>query len=223
MGGPATAPDRASRQTLERFRGRAASRAAGGLLLLGGVVTLMAIVTAEALYPGAYATGANEISELGGQGGQDGPISSATIFNGAMLVSGLITVGAAALLLRVRADRLLATLLILLGAGLVGVGLLPGGSGWPHLLSALLVFASGGLAALASARATRGPFRYVALLLGGISLVVLVIYVPLRGDGPLSGLGIGGLERWVAYPVLLWSVGLGGYLSAGGPLSRRRG
>ena len=182
----------------------------------------MAIVTAEALYPGSYATGANEISELGGRGGQDGPISSATIFNGAMIVSGLITVGAAALLL-VSSDRLLAILLVLLGAGLVGVGLLPGGSGWPHLLSALLVFASGGLAALASARATRGPFRYLALLLGSISIAVLAVYLALRGDAPLPGLGVGGLERWVAYPVLLWSVGLGGYLSAVGPLSRRRG
>jgi hypothetical membrane protein len=210
------APDRSSRWSSDRFRGRAASRAAGGLLLLGGVVTFMAIVTAEALYPGSYATGANEISELGGRGGQDGPISSATIFNGAMLVGGLITVGAAALLLRAGPGRLIASLLLLLGGGLTGVGLLPGGSGWPHLLSALLVFVSGGLAALASARVARGPFRYVALLLGAVSLVVLVTYVPLRGEAPLPGLGVGGLERWVAYPILLWSVGFGGYLAGGG-------
>jgi hypothetical protein len=25
-------------------------------------------------------------------------------------------------------------------------------------------------------------------------------------------LGIGGLERWIAYPILLWVTGFGGYL-----------
>jgi hypothetical protein len=33
------------------------------------------------------------------------------------------------------------------------------------------------------------------------------------GDSsPVSGLGMGGVERWVAYPTLLWTVGLGGHL-----------
>jgi len=207
-----------------RLRGLAAARTAGGLLLLGGAVTLMAIVTAEALYPGTYATGANEISELGGRGGQDGPISSATIFNWAMFASGALTLGAAILLWRAGASRLLVALLGLLGAGLVGVGLLPSGSGWPHLLSALVVFVSGGVAAIVSARSSEGPFRAFAALVGAVSLAILVAYVAVRGDAPLPGLGVGGLERWVAYPIVLWSVALGGYLAAGGPLrGGRRG
>jgi type IV secretory pathway TrbD component len=28
----------------------------------------------------------------------------------------------------------------------------------------------------------------------------------------VTGLGLGGLERWIAYPVVLWLMGLGGYL-----------
>jgi hypothetical protein len=31
-------------------------------------------------------------------------------------------------------------------------------------------------------------------------------------NGPVAILGIGGLERWVAYPVALWVTGFGGYL-----------
>jgi hypothetical protein len=31
-------------------------------------------------------------------------------------------------------------------------------------------------------------------------------------NSPFMELGEGGLERWVAYPVLLWALGLGGHL-----------
>jgi hypothetical protein len=35
-----------------------------------------------------------------------------------------------------------------------------------------------------------------------------------QGDAsPLWVLGVGGAERWVAYPVILWLMGFGGYLA----------
>jgi hypothetical protein len=47
-----------------------------------------------------------------------------------------------------------------------------------------------------------------------ISLGSLLSYV-LVGEGtPLMPLGIGGVERWVAYPIVIWVTGFGGYLSA---------
>lgn len=197
---------------------RTALRVAGALLLLGGVTVLMGIVTAEALYPGTYTTGANEISELGGRGGRDGFPSSAAIFTASIVATGLLTLAAGILLGRAGAGALLGATVALIGIGLVGVGLLPSGTGWPHLVSALGVFAAGGAAAIASARVTEPPFRYIALVMGLVSLGILVGYAAVRGDAPLPGLGVGGLERWVAYPILLWSVGFGGYLMGGGIL-----
>lgn len=41
-------------------------RLGGGLLFIAGAAILMGIITAEALYPGTFSTGANEISDVGG-------------------------------------------------------------------------------------------------------------------------------------------------------------
>jgi len=50
------------------------------------------------------------------------------------------------------------------------------------------------------------------VLLGVVSLVTLVLELTLGDSNPMRGLGIGGVERWVAYPILLWLAGLGGHL-----------
>jgi hypothetical membrane protein len=101
-----------------------------------------------------------------------------------------------------------------MGAGALGVGVFPGNTGGIHALFAMLTFVGGGLAAIVTARATRPPFRYLSITLGVISLGSLLSYV-LMGEGtPLMPLGIGGVERWVAYPIVIWVTGFGGYLSA---------
>ncbi|HPR66147.1 MAG TPA: hypothetical protein PLM24_03325, partial [Methanothrix sp.] len=55
-------------------------------------------------------------------------------------------------------------------------------------------------------------FRELSAGLGGIALLNLALFFALGMDSPFMELGIGGLERWVAYPVVLWTVGFGGYL-----------
>lgn len=52
------------------------------------------------------------------------------------------------------------------------------------------------------------PFSNFAVLLGVVSLVALALF---GADIDLS-LGRGGMERMIAYPELLWAVGLGSYL-----------
>ncbi len=42
--------------------------------------------------------------------------------------------------------------------------------------------------------------------------MVLFSYIFMGDNSPFMELGEGGLERWVAYPVLLWALGLGGHL-----------
>jgi hypothetical membrane protein len=101
-----------------------------------------------------------------------------------------------------------------MGAGALGVGVFPGNTGGIHALFAMLTFIGGGLAAIVTARATRPPFRYLSIALGVISLGSLFSYILLGEGTPLAGLGVGGVERWVAYPIVIWVTGFGGYLSA---------
>ncbi len=49
------------------------------------------------------------------------------------------------------------------------------------------------------------------MILGAATLTATVLFVTTRDYGYL-GLGVGGMERMMAYPTLLWIIGLGGYL-----------
>ncbi len=107
-----------------------------------------------------------------------------------------------------------------LGVGALGVGLFPGNTGNPHALFAMVTFVSGGVAALSTARVATAPFRYISFLLGAASLATLGTYMLLGDASPMAMLGIGGIERWIVYPVVLWITAFGGYLCGradGGP------
>lgn len=191
-------------------------RTAGALLFVAGAVLLMGIITAEALYPAPYTTGGNEISDLGGTRPPEGLVlqPSATIFNLTMIAGGLLTLGAAACL-QAGLGRLSTSIVVgLLGVGALGVGVFPGNVAGIHAVFALLTFVSGGLAAIVTAPVTRPPFRYLGIVLGVISLASLVSYVLLGEGAPLAPLGDGGVERWVAYPIVIWVTGFGGHLAA---------
>lgn len=49
-----------------------------------------------------------------------------------------------------------------------------------------------------------------------INLTALATYFLLGESNPLWSLGVGGAERWVAYPVILWLLGYGGYVAGRG-------
>ncbi len=192
-------------------------RIAGLLLATAGAVTLMGIITAEAVYPAVYTTAANEISDLGGRMA-DGAIlqPAGYVFTAAMVTTGLATIAAATILLRSRAGLFLGWAVMLNGIGTLGVGLFPSGSGPIHSSSAVVSFVAGGLCGIAGGLARTGPPSWFSYLLGGVTLSVLVLalFGGLDG-GALTGLGIGGAERWIAYPVVLWQVMFGGVLMAG--------
>ncbi len=48
--------------------------------------------------------------------------------------------------------------------------------------------------------------------LGAVSLLCLGSYVVLGDASPLMELGIGGLERWIVYPIVIWLIAFGAYL-----------
>jgi bacteriorhodopsin len=77
----------------------------------------------------------------------------------------------------------------------------------------MVAFFAGGFAAVLSSTVLRPPFRFALLALGVINLVLLASYFTLGDGNPLWALGVGGAERWVAYPEILWMLGFGGYLA----------
>lgn len=190
-------------------------RLGGALLAIAGITILMGIITAESLYPGTYTTGANEISDLGGTRPPDSVIlqPSATIFDLAMVAVGILVIAAAWFVHGAFGRRSVTIPVAILGIGALGVGLFPGNTGNPHAIFAMITFIAGGVGAISAARVANGPFRWLSLALGAVSLATLVSYMVL-GDGiPIAAMGIGGIERWIVYPVILWIVAFGGYLS----------
>ena len=174
----------------------------------------MGIIAAEAFYPQTYTTYANEISDLGATRPPDSVSyqPSSTIFNAVMIASGLMLLPAAGLLQRSFGVRRVAVIVGLMGIGVLGVGIFPGNRDPFHPLFAVLTFTSGGIAGVVTAAVLRGPFRVASRLLGAIALASLAIGVFGEQSVFFEELGAGGVERWVAYPIVLWLVALGGYL-----------
>lgn len=191
--------------------------AAGTLIAVAGFIILMGIITAEALYPATYTTFDNEISDLGATRPPDSIIRqpSARIFNTTMIASGLAVLGAAGFLYRTDQKRRVPISLTFVGAGLVGVGIFPGNIAPFHGIAALTTFVSSGVAAILSGTVHRAPFKQFAIGMGVVSLGSLVI--AMLGDltPAFDELGDGGVERWVAYPVVIWLVAFGAFLMAG--------
>lgn len=181
---------------------------AGILLIAGGIVTLLGFVTAASLYPG-YSVADQTISALGAS---DAPSASKTVFNLAMAVSGLFAVGGAATLQRAGESRLLATVIGITGlGGMIGIAVFPAQTGTPHAIAALIAFGGIGLAAMVAGLRYGGAFGWVSLVLGTAELLALVGFITLMGSNPL---GVGGLERWVAYSGAIWVIAFGGFLLA---------
>ena len=51
---------------------------------------------------------------------------------------------------------------------------------------------------------------YLSIILGLATLAALFLFV----GGINLGLGVGGMERMIVYPALLWAVGFGGHMMA---------
>ena len=124
---------------------------------------------------------------------------------------------------RLYRDRVLTVVSTLLGAGVLGVGIFPGNTS-PHPLFAMIAFVFSALTAIAVFRVTSAPFRFMPLsVVGLLSLVALVVGVLGDNSPVVKSIGIGGVERWVAFPIVLWLVFFGGYLLASRhPMERDR-
>jgi hypothetical membrane protein len=188
---------------------RASLSKAGLLLFLSGFAIFMGIITGEIFYPLKFNTHDNYISELAAALPPNTivPEPSASIFNITMIVTGLMIIFAAYFVQGIF-KRLLTTIpLGLFGIGILGVGIFPGNVVPLHGIFALVLFVSGGIAAITSFKIVISPLRHVFICFGIIALVFLFfpgLFIPV--------LGVGGAERWLFYPLVFWVTGLGTYL-----------
>lgn len=187
---------------------------AGAMFATAGIIILMGIITAEAVYDHVYTTNDNEISDLGATRPPDSVSyqPSSGIFNATMLVGGAaVLIGSLAL--RSTADRRRVWLpVMLLGIGMIGVGVFPGNRAPFHGIFALMTFISGGVAAILVKSVLAQPLRAISIGLGAITLGSLAFAIAGAWTPLYDALGDGGVERWVAYPVVLWITMFGGYL-----------
>ena len=173
------------------------------LIFIGTALFLFGIMISEVLYPGYQVT--QVISDLG-----VGP--TAWLFNSTIFIFGIFLIISAYLLLNIGTNRYFTILLGLAGAGSVLVGLIPETQGVPHVMAATLVFLSGGVCALTGYHVFRGPLSLFSPVFGCITLVAMVLFA----SDLYPGLGIGGMERMMAYPLIIWALGVGAYLMSPG-------
>ena len=172
---------------------------AGIFLFIGAALSFAGIIVSEALYPDYHIT--QVISDLGVG-------STAQIFTTSIVIFGVLLIAAAYVLSKEGIDFWFCALMAIVGFGQIGVGFFPETTGTPHFIFAGTVFIFGGILAILSFRVFRGPWAYISLTLGIITIIAIILL-----EAQLYfGLGKGGMERLIAYPLLFWTFGSGAIL-----------
>jgi len=185
-------------------------KVAGALFFVAVTQFVLGLIVSEALYSG-YSISDNYISDLG-----VGP--SSMIFNSSVFLMGLLLIIGTYFLQRAFHFELLTVMLVLTAIGAMGVGVFTEDFGTIHAVVSLITFLFSGLSAIFSVICSyvhkfslvKMPFSAISVILGLITLGALGLFV-----GKIYlGLGVGGMERMIVYPVLMWIAGFGGYLIA---------
>jgi hypothetical membrane protein len=131
---------------------------AGTLFFIAASQFILALVIAEALYPG-YSISTNYISDLG-----VGP--SQMVFNSSVFLLGMLLISGTCFLKRALNFRVLTVLLIVTAIGAMGVGVFTEHYGTIHGVASFISFLFGGLSAIVSSRLLKSRFSIVAVILG---------------------------------------------------------
>ncbi|MGA7924024.1 MAG: DUF998 domain-containing protein [Thermoplasmata archaeon] len=184
----------------------------GALLILGAVQFIVAMIVVQFEYPG-YTDFGNYISDLGGSHSP-----WAWLFNISIRVLGILGILALILIRTAFPDRSSARVgLGFLGLTVIGaflVGSYPEGSPYGlHGIFSDLTFISAALGLLiisfAMLRDTRWVgFRFYTFLSGLVTAVAIILF----SYGLVGPLGVGGMERLIVAPILLWAILVGVHL-----------
>jgi hypothetical membrane protein len=191
-------------------------KVAGVLFFIAVTQFTLGLTIAEALYPG-YSVHDNYISDLG-----VGP--SSIIFNSSVFLLGLLSLVATYFLRHSPNLRTVNMLLLLMAIGAMGVGVFTKDFTLAHGAVSSMAFFFGGLSAIASFKVLKKPFSLISIVLGAMTLGALALFSGgMVASGSLTsteaydsifylGLGPGGMERMIVYPLLIWLAGFAGHL-----------
>ena len=175
------------------------------LIFVGAVQFVLAVVISEAIYSG-YSVGQQYMSDLGDWSKAG---NSAAIWDVSIILMGMFVIAGAYFIQRGFKNRLFTSLLVMAGVGGVGIGVVAENIFLPvHSVFALVAMVFGAASAIISYKFEKSPLSYVSVFLGALILLATV----LSGSGFYLGLGLGGMERFIIYPLLLWMLGFGAYL-----------
>ena len=184
---------------------------AGLALFVGTIQFGIGEILAEIYYPN-YNVSANYISDLGATCPTSGACTifepTSYIFSASIIILGLMILLSAYFIQKSFAWRPASGLMAIAGVGALGVGLFNETTGIVHGIFSLIVFLFAGLSAIITFWLQKPPLSYISIVLGAITVGALFLYV----GSIYLGLGAGGMERMVMYPVLFWGVGFGGHL-----------
>ncbi len=201
-------------------------RIAGVLFSFGALLFLLLNTASESLYPN-FSMLNNAMSDMAAAGTRTFPIEETAILG--VSISWIV---GAYFLFRNTGKRGLMIVNILPGTGFLLAGLSPENVNIViHSVGALFAFPFGAAAAILSYRAIRSDLKYFSIGLGALSVsATLVTFLGQRIVGPCGtcvgktpgyvqsltqlGLGLGGWESMIVYPLLIWMIGYGSYLMA---------
>jgi hypothetical membrane protein len=185
---------------------------------------VLLVIVAQTRYPN-YSTQQNYLSDLGAtchRGVDTAPClivaPASLIWNTTLVLMGLLSLAGAILFYRVTRRTGFSILFGIWGLGSLIAGAVPETLLSVHELGSLVAFVGGSIAAMIAFRFLSAPLKYCSLVLGVLSFASLI---PLTFDGPfyrwngIFGLGLGGIERMVVYPVIIWEIAFGAYLMSG--------
>ncbi len=204
------------RRTILQHMSYPRGKITGTLFLAAATQFVLCFIIAEALYPG-YSVSDNYISDLG-----VGP--SAIVFNASVFLLGLLLLAGTYLLRHIADFKTVNILLLLMAIGAMGVGIITKDFTLAHGAVSSMAFFFAGLSAIASSKVLKQPFSFISIILGAMTLAALALFsIGMVTSGSLTsttaydssfylGLGPGGMERMIVYPVLMWLAAFGGHL-----------
>ncbi len=180
------------------------------LLLTGIIQWILVVILAEGIQPN-YISSIHYVSSLGTG-------TAAIFYNASTIILGLSATIASILIRKFYPSRVFFVLFLITGLATIGVGVFPEDSRPMHGIVTPIALIFGALSAMFSYRLQEKPAAYFCVILGMVSLVTGLWFIPYLGLSVESramflGLYKGTLERIVIYTNLLWVLVLGSQLS----------
>ena len=177
----------------------------GGLFLFLGIAQFFIFLNIAAFVDKGYSISNNTISHLGID-------STPYIFDISIIVLGIFEVLSGIFLKNY--SRGVTVSLILSGIGAAGVGTFNEHFGDIHLIFALFAFVFASIASFFVLSKKRDGMAIIWAILGAFGLIALILFtltIEVSHNYDL-GLGVGGIERLILIPNIIWALAFGGSL-----------